>query len=160
MEKIVIADLNDPFHSEAIVFLLNEYAKDEMGGGQELAEYTKLNLVSELKKRPHVFAIIVFCESEPAGLAICIEGFSSFASMSLLNVHDMVVLPKFRGRKYSQKLLAKAEEVAKERNCCKLTLEVLEGNTVAQNAYRAFGFQGYELDPKMGKALFWQKKFV
>ena len=42
----------------------------------------------------------------------------------------------------------------------KLTLEVLEGNSVAQSAYRAFGFEGYELDPQMGKALFWQKKLV
>lgn len=160
MEKVVIADLNDPLHAKAIIFLLNAYAKDEMGGGQELSEYTKLNLVSELKKRPYTFAIMAFCENELAGLAICIEGFSSFACMPLLNVHDMVVLPKFRGRKYSQKLLAKAEEVAKERKCCKLTLEVLEGNAIAQNAYRAFGFEGYELNPHVGKALFWQKKLA
>ena len=160
MEKIVTADLDDPLHAEAIIFLLNAYAQDEMGGGQALSEYTKLNLISELKKRPYMLAIIAFFKDEPAGLAICIEGFSSFACMPLLNVHDMVVLPQFRGQKYSHKLLAKAEEVAKERNCCKLTLEVLERNTVARNAYRSFGFEGYELDPKMGKALFWQKKLV
>ena len=55
------------------------------------------------------------------------------------------------------KILAKVEEVARERKCCKLTLEVLEGNKIAQNAYRSFGFEGYELDPKIGKAMFWQK---
>ena len=51
------------------------------------------------------FVIIKFFESEPAGLAICIEGFSSFACMPLINIHDMAVLPKFRGRKYSHNLL-------------------------------------------------------
>ena len=156
MEKVVVANLDDPVHAEAIIFLLNAYAKDQMGGGHELAEYTKLNLIAELKKRPHAFVIIAFFESEPAGLAICIEGFSSFACMPLINIHDMAVLPKFRGRKYSQKRLAKVEEAAKERKYCKLTLEVLEGNSVAQSAYRAFVFEGYELDPQMGKALFWQ----
>lgn len=160
MEKIVIADLDDPLHAEAIISLLNAYAKDKMGGGQELSDYTKLNLVSELKKRAYAFAVLAFCEESPAGLAICIEGFSSFACKPLLNIHDMVVLPQFRGQQYSHKLLAKAEEVAKQRNCCKLTLEVLEGNTVARNAYRSFGFEGYELDPQMGKALFCQKKLV
>jgi hypothetical protein len=38
-----------------------------------------------------------------------------------------------------------------------VTLEVLEGNQIAKNAYIKFGFAGYELDPKMGKALFWEK---
>lgn len=157
METVVIANLDDPIHAHAIIFLLNEYSKDQMGGGKALTEYARLNLVSELKKRPHAFAILAFNDTEPVGLAICIEGFSSFACKPLLNIHDMMVLQKFRGKKYSRTLLAKAEQLAKERGCCKLTLEVLEGNAIAQNAYRAFGFEGYELDPQMGKALFWQK---
>ncbi len=160
MENVVIADLAEPLHAEAVIYLLNEYAKDEMGGGCELSETVKNNLIPELMKRSHVFAIIAFVQDEPAGLAICIEGFSSFACMPLLNIHDIVVLPKFRGLKLSQKLLAKTEELAKKRKCCKLTLEVLEGNKIAQNAYRSFGFAGYELDPKMGKAMFWQKKLA
>ena len=160
MENVFIADLTDPVHAEAVVYLLNEYAKDEMGGGAELTEYAKRNLISELVKRPHAFAILAFVDEEPAGLAICIEGFSTFACRSLLNVHDLVVARKYRGRRLSQKILAKAEELARERNCCKLTLEVLEGNRIAQQAYRSFGFEAYELDPAMGKALFWQKKLA
>jgi GNAT superfamily N-acetyltransferase len=160
MESVVVASLDDPIHAQAIIFLLNEYSKDPMGGGKDLKEHAKNNLISELKKRAHIFVILAFCDGKPAGLAICIEGFSSFACMPLLNLHDLVVLTEFRGRKYSQRLLARAEDLAKERGCCKLTLEVLEGNVLAQSAYRAFGFESYELDPKMGRALFWQKKLV
>jgi len=160
MENIVIANLENASHAEALVYLLNEYAKDEMGGGCELPETVKHCLVPELLKRPHVFAVIAFVQDEPAGLAICIEGFSSFACMPLINIHDMVVSAKFRGRKLSLKILAKVEALAKERKCCKLTLEVLEGNQIAKNAYRAFGFAGYQLEPKMGEAMFWQKKLV
>jgi len=36
-------------------------------------------------------------------------------------------------------------------------LEVLSNNEVAKSAYSKFGFSGYELDPKAGAALFWQK---
>lgn len=153
----MISDLKNPAHAEAVVYLLNEYAKDEMGGGSELTEFVKENLVSELQKRAQIFTVIAFSQHQAAGLAICIEGFSSFSCKPLLNIHDMVVAPKFRGRKISQKILEKVEEIAKERGCCKLTLEVLEGNKIAQNAYRSFGFEGYELNPKMGKAMFWQK---
>lgn len=158
MENIVVADLTNPLHAQAVVSLLNEYSMDEMGGGAELPDVVKNNVVAELRKRPHAFAIIAFVQHEPAGLAICIEGFSTFACMPLLNVHDMIVSQKYRGRKLSQKILAKAEELARKRGCCKLTLEVLEGNKIAQNAYRSFGFEGYELNPTMGKAMFWQKK--
>jgi hypothetical protein len=41
-----------------------------------------------------------------------------------------------------------------------MTLEVLEGNVAAQAAYQSCGFAGYELDPCMGKALFWKKKLA
>ena len=54
-------------------------------------------------------------------------------------------------------LLKEAEIIAKEIGSCKMTLEVLEGNKAAQSAYSKYGFRGYELDPKMGKALFWEK---
>jgi ribosomal protein S18 acetylase RimI-like enzyme len=50
------------------------------------------------------------------------------------------------------------EEIAVELGCCKLTLEVLEGNHIAQAAYKSFGFNGYELNPQTGRALFWEKK--
>ena len=33
----------------------------------------------------------------------------------------------------------------------------MEGNTPVRSAYAKFGFQGYELDPKIGKAQFWEK---
>lgn len=157
MENILIADLSVPAQADAVVYLLNEYARDEMGGASELSVFAKKNLVSELRKRPSIHAVIAFVDDNPAGLALCIEGFSSFACKPLLNVHDMVVATNYRGRGISIRLLEKAQEIAKKLGCCKLTLEVLEGNKVAQAVYKTFGFCSYELNPIHGKALFWQK---
>ena len=91
-------------------------------------------------------------------MAVCFEGFSTFACKPLLNIHDIIVAKAHRGHGIAKSLLAKAEEIALSLGCCKLTLEVLEGNIVAQAAYKASGFAGYALDLKMGMALFWQKK--
>lgn len=154
---IVQANLTNPQHAQAVLHLLNAYALDPMGGGEPLSGFVQDNLVAELQKRPNVLAILVMVGDEPAGLAVCVEGFSTFACKPLLNVHDMVVLPQFRGRKLSHHILAKAQELAVQRGCCKLTLEVLQGNTLAQHAYRAFGFEPYQLNPEMGHAHFWQK---
>ena len=160
MEEILLADLSLPSHGEAIIYLLNEYAKDEMGGGTELSIFVKNNLVSELKKRQGVYIILAFVDGYPAGLVNCFEGFSTFACKPLLNIHDVFVIAEYRGRGISKKMLNKAEEIALGLDCCKLTLEVLEGNTIAQGAYKSCGYSGYELNPKMGRAMFWQKKLI
>lgn len=157
MEHILIGDLANPAHAHAVIWLLNEYAQDDMGGGSELAPFVKRNLIDALRKRPGIHVVLAFVDERPAGLILCIEGFSTFACKPLLNIHDVVVIPQYRGRGLSKRLLATVETLAKELGCCKLTLEVLEGNTVAQAAYRAFGFSGYALSPEVGTALFWQK---
>lgn len=54
-------------------------------------------------------------------------------------------------------MLNAVEDFTKQRGCIKLTLEVLEGNQAAQENYLKYDFSGYELEPKMGKALFWEK---
>jgi ribosomal protein S18 acetylase RimI-like enzyme len=48
-------------------------------------------------------------------------------------------------------MLALVEAIAVERGCCKLTLEVLEGNHPARALYRTLGFAGYALDPATGQ---------
>ena len=39
-----------------------------------------------------------------------------------------------------------------------MTLEVLEGYEGAKACYEGAGFRGYELDPRHGRALLWEKK--
>jgi len=142
-----------------LVMLLDSYARDPMGGGEPLSQFVKDNLVAELSKRDFGLSLIAYVDNQPAGLLNAFEGFSTFACKPLFNVHDIIVLEQFRGLQLSQLLLQELEIIARSKGCCKITLEVLEGNSIAQRAYRKAGFAGYELDPQMGKAMFWQKKF-
>ncbi|HIO92695.1 MAG TPA: GNAT family N-acetyltransferase [Leucothrix mucor] len=152
------ADLSNPEHAEALVFLLGQYAQDPMGGNEPLSEYSQKNLVSEINKRDAVRVILAFVDDTPAGLINVIEGFSTFACKSLLNIHDVMVDEPFRGQGLSRKMFAKVEQLAHELDCCKLTLEVLENNTIAKTAYVNFGFQGYQLVSEYGQAVFMEKK--
>ncbi|AFZ54328.1 GNAT family N-acetyltransferase [Cyanobacterium aponinum UTEX 3222] len=158
MIKVIDADLNISAHREAVVELMNTYALDYMGGGEELSDFAKNNLANELAQRKYIHTVLAFVNDNPAGLIIAIEGFSTFACKPLLNIHDVVVASAYRRRGICKLLLQRIEDIALELGCCKLTLEVLEGNQVAQAAYKAFGFDGYQLNPDMGRALFWQKK--
>jgi ribosomal protein S18 acetylase RimI-like enzyme len=158
MIEVIEADLNLPANATAMVQLLNEYALDPMGGGQALSPFVRDNLVQELQQRDRVYVILAQVNGIPAGLVIAIEGFSTFACQPLLNIHDVVVSQAYRGQGISKLLLTKVEEIARSNGCCKVTLEVLEGNPIAQAAYRAMGFDNYQLDPTYGRAMFWQKK--
>lgn len=155
--KIIKADYHNPGQAKDIEYLLSCYASDIMGGGTALNEKILKNIPLELSKRPNAFSVIGYVEGKAAGLINCFEAFSTFQCKPLVNIHDVIVVNEYRRIGLAQRLLSKVEEIAKEKGCCKLTLEVLEGNQVAQRAYRKHGFTGYELDPKMGKALFWEK---
>lgn len=156
--KLLLADYQNKRHGADLLMLLNAYALDPMGGGEALSDFTQANLVSSLGKRSDIFTVLCYLDDKPAGLINCIEGFSTFQCQPLLNIHDVVVLPAYRGQGLSQKMFAEVEKIGEQKGCCKLTLEVLQGNKVAQNAYLKVGFAGYELDPQMGGAMFWQKK--
>jgi ribosomal protein S18 acetylase RimI-like enzyme len=158
MLTIINADLNNPAHGTAIVQLLNAYACDPMGGAEPLSDFCQANLVAELKKRAAIAVVLAFVDEQPAGLSICIEGFSTFACQPLLNIHDIAVVKEFRGLGIGRKMLAHIEQLALQRGCCKITLEVLPGNTPAHSLYKDVGFGSYELDPALGGAIMMQKK--
>ena len=151
------ANYLDEVQAKDIKYLLGSYAADQMGGGNPIAEDILNNVVVELSRLPHAFSVLAYVDEKPAGLINCFETFSTFKCKPLVNIHDVVVLEAYRRLGLAQKMLSKVEEIARQKGCCKLTLEVLEGNQAAQQAYLKYGFSGYELDPKMGKALFWEK---
>jgi ribosomal protein S18 acetylase RimI-like enzyme len=129
-----------------------------MGGGEDISDYAKNNLISALLKRTDIFSVIVFKDDQPAALLTAIEGFSTFACKPLLNIHDVVVHSDFRGNGLTSLLFSEIEKIAKERDCCKMSLEVLSGNEIAKKAYKKQGFADYQLDPQYGNAIFWTKK--
>ncbi len=155
--NIIQADYQNEQHGQDLVMLLNAYALDPMGGGEALADNVQQNLVATLAKRNDFLTLLCYVDGKPAAILNCVEGFSTFKCKPLLNIHDCGVLKEYRGLGLSQKLFNEVEKISRERDYCKLTLEVLEGNIVAQNAYKKLGFAGYELDEKMGKAMFWEK---
>ncbi len=155
--KVIQADYHNPQNARHVIELLDCYATDPMGGGQALSDFTAQNLIPELAKRENAISLLAYVDGQPAGLMNCFIGFSTFACKPLLNIHDVVVAGEYRRMGISRQLFEYAENIARDKGCCKLTLEVITGNTTAQTAYERFGFKPYELDAYHGKAMFWEK---
>jgi ribosomal protein S18 acetylase RimI-like enzyme len=134
------AELDVPEDAEAVVSLLDAYAADPMGAGAPLADEVRRDLVPALSGVPTRLILLALLATEPVGIAVCFEGFSTFSARPLLNIHDLAVLPAHRGRGVGRALLAAVEEEARRRGCCKLTLEVREDNPVAARLYARLGF--------------------
>ena len=150
-------DYADAHDRAALLLLLDAYAQDPMGGGTPLTDTVRTTLCDRLARQPGAASFVAWQGDAPVGLINCFEGFSTFRALPLLNVHDLAVLPGHRGQGVGQALLAAAEAHARERGACKLTLEVLSGNTRALRSYDQFGFAPYVLDPREGQALLMQK---
>lgn len=158
--EVIRADYSYKKHADDLVCLLDDYANDPMGGHAPLSDYARDNLATALSNIPHAFSILCYVNGNPAGFANCFEAFSTFKCKPLINIHDIAVKNDYRGKRLSQMMLDKIEEIAQHKGCCKITLEVLEGNTPAQHAYLKHGFTPYQLDDKHGNAQFWQKELT
>ena len=154
---IRVADYASCSDGQAILGLLDHYARDPMGGGEPLSRYVLDNLIDKLSSMTGAFTVLAFHNNVAVGLINCFESFSTFKCLPIINIHDVIVRENFRGQNLSMQMLELVEQVAKQRGSCKLTLEVLEGNHPARHIYQKFGFNAYQLDPKKGNALFWEK---
>lgn len=144
--SIVHADLGDPRHGAAVLEVVDSYSRDPMGGGAPLSAEVRGRLVSDLRAHPTTRIELAFDGDRPVGVAVCFLGYSTFQARPLLNVHDLAVIPEYRGRGIGRALLAAIEATARTEGCCELTLEVLEDNPRARTLYASVGFT----DPVQG----------
>lgn len=160
MIDIHIADLNKPGHAEALTDLLDRYAQHPMGGRKHLPEFTVRKLAPTLAQRNDCTVILAYDGNLAVGLCNCFDTFSTFACKPILNIHDVYVKKTYRGQGIAALMMQKAEQIAQDKGCCKITLEVLKNNEAAKVSYRASGYAPYQLDPQFGQAEFWQKPIL
>lgn len=158
--EICRADLADGGDATDLIAVLDSYAADPMGAGAPLPASTKAKLASALRSFPGASVLLARVGPEPVGAAVCFTGFSTFRARALTNVHDLTVVPGWRGRGIGRRLLAAVEEHARARGHCKITLEVREDNPAAMVLYRRRGFGAGESAGQRAQYLFLEKRLT
>jgi len=142
--RVEPADLGDPEQVRALVEIIDSYARGPGGQNAPISGPARARLGSGLEALPTATVLLASVDGRAVGAAVCVQGFSTFAGRPSLNVHDLAVLPDFRGRGVGHALLAAVERLARERDCCKITLEVHESNEGARRLYAETGFGPWE----------------
>lgn len=161
--EIQEVDFTNPAHCAGIVDVLESYAADPVGGGESLSPEVRERLPVALQDYPTALVLLAFADQRPVGIAVCFFGFSTFQARDLLNIHDLAVLPEYRGKGIGRALLEAVEVRALRRGCCKLTLEVKNDNQWARRLYESFGFADFVLGNSthtrfLGKSLKFKEK--
>jgi ribosomal protein S18 acetylase RimI-like enzyme len=134
------ADLGDDTDVDSYLRLLDAYARDPMGAGAPLAADVVARLRRDMKDHPTAHVLLAFAADQAVGFATCFVGYSTFRAMPLLNIHDIAVLPAWRGRCVARLLLREIEAQGRALGCCRITLEVRDDNPRARSVYDRAGF--------------------
>ena len=132
--EILEADLTRPDHP--------------MGNASPLPGDVMERLIPGLQTHPTTVILLAWSGGDVVGIATCFRGFSTFYARPVLNIHDLAVLPQFRGRGVGRQLIEAVARKARQLGCFKVTLEVHEENVRAKAMYEAAGFaEGMAREP-------------
>ena len=138
--SIVDADLGRDDHCVGLVSILDEYARLPHIAGRGLPDDVIENLTVRLASTSGKQILLAVDDEKVVGVAVCFEGFSTFAGRPLLNIHDLAVTSDCRGKGVGTMLLDAVAERARELGCCRVTLEVDTDNPGAKKLYERSGF--------------------
>jgi ribosomal protein S18 acetylase RimI-like enzyme len=150
--EFIVCNLKNTEHQQAFIQLMNIYRNDPMGGVGSMSDELALKLINDLKNHPTFMGFLVKSGEEYIAMANCFTGYSTFKAKPLLNIHDFVVSPAWRGQKVGEFLLNHIASFLREKGYCRINLEVRHDNPGAMNLYKRVGFK--ECNPPM---YFWEK---
>lgn len=145
-------DLENQEHIDALISLLDSYMRDPMGSNAPMPDGLAPKIIHGLKGYPGYLGFLVKAGDRFAALANCNRNFSTFKAKYLINIHDFVVHPDFRGQGVGRFLLDEIAAYGEKNGYCRLNLEVRHDNIKAQKLYQKAGFE--ECKPPM---YFWER---
>ncbi len=148
----VPVDLSTPIHRHELIRLLDAYMQDEMGNGAPMPKELAPKILEGLRNYTGYLGFFAVVDGQFAALANCNKNFSTFRAKPLINIHDFVVHPDFRGKGVGRFLLDALATLAKEQGYCRINLEVRHDNINAQKLYRKAGY-----DECHEPMYFWEK---
>lgn len=139
--EIIACDFLNAEHRAKVVALTSDYMNDPMGGGGVMPDEVRQRLANDLAEFPTCMIMFAKVNNNYVGIITCFANYSTFYAKPYFNIHDVSVIKEFRGKGIGRRLIEKVIEIARQRNYCKVTLEVREDNQNAKHLYNSLGFK-------------------
>lgn len=150
--SFVPINLENAEHGKELIRLLDAYMQDDMGIGTPMPKGLAPKILDGLRKHPGYLGFFALVDGKYAALANCNNNFSTFKAKPLINIHDFVVHPDYRGKGVGQFLLNAIAQYGRQHGFCRINLEVRNDNFNAQKLYKLTGYE--ECRPPV---FFWEK---
>jgi GNAT superfamily N-acetyltransferase len=121
-----------------IVSLINELADYEKLRHESVATEASIHKAL-FGPKPHAEAVIARYDGEGVGFALFFHNFSTFLGKPGLYLEDLFVQPAYRGRAIGKSLLSYLAALAVQRDCGRLSWQVLDWNRPARDFYESLG---------------------
>jgi len=142
MVNIIECDFENSIHCNAVIELMNHYMASKMGGNLPSYDNEEAErMINGLKNHTSKLVLLAIDNDEFVGLSNSFINYGTFAAKPFINIHDIIVLEKYRGSGIGRQLMEAIILKAEQFNCGKITLEVREDNTEAQGLYNSLGFE-------------------
>ncbi len=147
-------DLYNDEHVDALINLLDCYMRDPMGVSAPMHEGQAPKIIEGLRNYAGYIGFLAKAGDRYAALANCNKNFSTWKAKHLINIHDFVVHPDFRGKGVGHFLLDEIAVWGEKNGYCRVNLEVRHDNDSAKKLYKKAGFT--ECNPPM---YFWERSW-
>lgn len=104
-------------------------------------EGAKVFLEKRIEKEESLIFICFDGEEKQVGFVQVYRLFSSTRMQPLWLLNDLYVIPEFRGKHISVKLIEKVQKECYDSGACGLLLETQKSNTIGNNLYPKTGFK-------------------
>ena len=121
-----------------ILFLINELADYEKLRHESVATEASIHKAL-FGPKPHAEAVIARYDGKGVGFALFFHNFSTFLGKPGLYLEDLFVQPAYRGRAIGKSLLSYLAALAVQRDCGRLSWQVLDWNRPARDFYESLG---------------------
>jgi ribosomal protein S18 acetylase RimI-like enzyme len=138
--QIIEGDLKNEEHAAHFLRLTSAYMADLMGGAEAWTKEQKRTVIRDMANQPCALILFAKLDGKFAGICTCFYEYSTFLAKPLINIHDIYVDESCRGLGIATTLVKTLGEVAKNKNCGKITLEVRRDNLNARDLYKHQGF--------------------
>ncbi|MFA9370562.1 MAG: GNAT family N-acetyltransferase [Labilibaculum antarcticum] len=109
--SFVELDLDNQNHQTALFNLMNAYMLDRMGCEKPLQTDSFQYLFRGLQKQTNYIGVLVKGQDKYIALANCFVNFSTFQ----INIHNLIVLPDYRGKGLGRFLMQSVDYYQKQR---------------------------------------------